>query len=187
MQSDQEVAGDELGRAVAAMARALSSSLDMVDLWRAFAELHARDAARESDLRAMRNDGAFLEDEALELEEPQHRPELAPSNPLVLLTRINAMAASTAMQMGLRWQELLSRRIPEIRRRLDDYRSEEDPSPEMRWRLVDEMRQLLRDIGEFAADQGHEVQLRLNKLEYDLLPPRRDDSRPRVLSGKRKN
>lgn len=94
MQSDQEVAGDELGRAVAAMARALSSSLDMVDLWRAFAELHARDAARESDLRAMRNDGAFLEDEALELEEPQHRPELAPSNPLVLLTRINAMAAS---------------------------------------------------------------------------------------------
>jgi hypothetical protein len=187
MQIDQEVSGDELGRAITAMLKAASSSLDMIDLWRAFSELHAREAAHERDLRAIRDDGAFLEDEALELAEPGEGPEPSPSSPLVLLTRINALVASTAMQMGLRWQELLSRRIPEIRRRLDEYRSEADPAPEMRWKLVDEMRQLLRDVGEFAADQGHEAQLSLNRLEYDLLPRRREDSRPRALGGKRKN
>lgn len=186
MQSDREFGGDELGRTMAALVRAASSALDMADLWRVIADLHAVEAGHERDLRATRDDGAFPEDEALDLAESGGGPPV-PSGPVVLLTRINATAASFAMQAGMRWQELLSRRIPEIRRCLDEYRSEEDPSPATRARLVDEMRRLLRDVGEFAVDQGHEVQSRLNRIEVDLFPSGSKDRKARVVSGKRKN
>ncbi|MEX0961162.1 MAG: polyprenyl synthetase family protein [Burkholderiales bacterium] len=182
MPFDQDIAADEFGRAFSAVFKAARSSPDLADLWRAFSELHADEIARRRDIRARSDDGTFPEDGAPPAAAGNAKDRWPAADPTVSATRVNTLFSSSAIRFGLRWQELLRRRVPPIRMRLDDYRAEEDPSPELRWQLVDEVRALMRELGEFAVDQGRELQERLTRLELDLLPERPD--RPLFRNGK---
>lgn len=180
MPFDKDTGLDEIGRTSAAMVKSLASLSDWSELWRAFAGLHARESARILDARAAEDNGSFPNQVPEEVDDPEPvRPEQSAADPLVFQTRLNSALASASMHFGTRLQEILAQRIPSIRRSIDDYRMDHDPSPEAYWRSIDEVRLLLRELGEFAVDQGREMQERLIVLESQLLPKRHEGSRRR--------
>jgi hypothetical protein len=170
MPFSEDTSADEIGRVFAALLKGSRAGPDLLELWRAFAELQARERARRQDLRADVEGGAFIEDRA-RTEDWAPEPPL-PDDPVVFMTRIHALILGSRIRFGLHWQELLSRQVPAIRARLDEYRAETDPPPELRWQLIDRVRELLSEIGKFAVQQGYELQHNLNKLETELIPRR---------------
>jgi hypothetical protein len=75
------------------------------------------------------------------------------------------------VELGLKWQELLTKAIPAIRGKLDAYRDEEDPLPEDRQALLTEIRRYLQDLKYLVEDTGRSLQEDIDVLEHDLLPP----------------
>jgi hypothetical protein len=180
MPFDKDIGLDEIGRASAAMVKSLASLSDWSELWRAFAGLHARESARILDARAAEDNGSFPDKVPEEVDDPEpNRPEQSAADPVVFQTRLNSALAGASMHFANRLQEILARRIPSIRRSIDGYRMDHDPSPEAYWKSIDEVRLLLRELGEFAVDQGREIQERLVVLESELLPKKCETSRRR--------
>jgi hypothetical protein len=176
MAYSEDASADDLGRAFAALLKSARAGPDLAELWRAFSELQARERARLQDQRAHEDGGAFFEEAARGAEWEREKP--FPGDPVVFMTRIHAALLASRLQSGLRWQRLVSQQLPKIRRRLDEYRAEEDPPPQLRRQLIDEVRELLRAIGEFAVEQGEEVQRRLDQLDRELIP-----SQPQAKNG----
>src|SRR5690242_1856930 len=114
MPFSEDTSADEIGRTFAALLKASRAAPDLIELWRAFAELQARERARRQDLRADMDGGAFIEEDP-KRPEWQREPPL-PDDPVVFMTRIHAMLLSSRIRFGLRWQELVSRQVPAIRR-----------------------------------------------------------------------
>src|SRR6185503_12980829 len=93
---------------------------DMADVWRAIGERRLRSRMQSPD--------------------PHSRePARDGDDSLALIIRANSLVVDAGMRMGLDWQRLVERRLPAIRRRLDDYRAEADPLPEVRNALLDEV------------------------------------------------
>jgi len=136
---------EEVGRSIAALIKGSRLMPDMAEIWRAIGERCERRRLYSGSARSK-------------------RPEVPANDSVALMVRANAVVIDTVTRMGTDWQRLVSRRLPAIRRRLDEYRSDPDPLPEVRNRLLDEVCLFLRELGEFAADEGQALQ------QEDLFP-----------------
>jgi hypothetical protein len=136
------------------MASAARAGPDTVDLWRAIATWHheERVAARDAP-----GDGGSEAGDAL-----------------ALMLKAHAAFVDSQARLARQWQRLVERSAPLLRARLDDYRAEDDPLPEVRAALIDQVRLYLGEIGELALDHGRSVKEDLEALQRELLPRERD-------------
>ena len=152
MAREFDLSVEEVGRSIAALIKGSRFMPDVADIWRAIGERRARGRLYGETKPAKRTQA------------------LAADEPLELLVRANALVVDSAMRMGLAWQRIVSRRLPEIRARLDDYRSDVDPLPEVRNRLLDEVALFLKELAEFAADEGRALQQDIELFLRRLIP-----------------
>ena len=150
MPLDPDTSADELGQAFAALARAARAIPDSADIWRAIADWRAGERG---------SDGAGDGDDASDASEA-----------LALMLQAHAVVLDSHVQLVRKWQRLMARSAPLIRARLDDYRAEDDPLPEVREALIDQIRLYVGDVGELAMDHGRAVKENLEKLQRELLP-----------------
>ena len=108
MATDIDTSADELARGFATLLKASRAIPDLLETWRAFATLHADDRQRQIDAGA----------------DPD---QLDPSagDPMVFLVRANSIMVRAGVELGLKWQRLLSNSLPDIRCKLDAYRDDE--------------------------------------------------------------
>jgi hypothetical protein len=151
MANDIDTSADELGRGFAALLKASRSIPDVMEMWRAFANLHAAARLRKQDA------GEDLGP--------------SPADPVVFVTRANSIMLRAGVELGLKWQDLLSRTMPAIRSKLDAYRDEEDPFPEDRQALLTEITRYLQELKCLVEDSGRSLQEDIDSLQRDLLPP----------------
>ena len=95
------------------------------------------------------------------------------SDALALMLKAHAVVLDGQVQLVRKWQRLMARSAPLIRARLDDYRAEDDPLPEVREALIDQIRLYVGEVGELAMDHGRTVKENLEKLQRELLPRER--------------
>jgi geranylgeranyl pyrophosphate synthase len=158
MSREYDTSVEEVGKTIADLFKGTRLLPDMADVWRAIGErrLRSRMQSHDPDL-----------------------PEPAPDSDdsLALIIRANSLVVDAGMRMGLDWQRLVERRLPAIRRRLDDYRAEADPLPEVRNALLDEVALFFNELADFASDQGNAVKQDIETLQRDLFP------RERIVAG----
>ena len=127
---------------------------DMADVWRAIGERHIHNRMHSEQAGSQ-------------------RAAVSDVDPLALMVKANALVVNAGVRMGLDWQRLVSRRLPAIRRRVDEYRAEADPLPEVRNALLDEVALFLTELAEFASDQGRALQQDIEVFGRRLLPGER--------------
>jgi len=150
MPREYDTSAEEAGRSIASLLESSRLMPDLADVWRAIGERHARNRM---------NCG----------EEESRRGEIAADDPAALAVKANVLVVNAGMRIGLDWQRLLSDRVPTIRRRLDDYRADADPLPEVRNALLDEVGLFLAELAEFASDQARAIQQDMERLQRWLL------------------
>jgi len=154
MPREFDTSAEEVGRTIADLLKGSRLMPDIAEVWRAVGE------------RQMRN--------RLRGERPGSQQAALPDpDPLALMLRANELVANAGVRMGLDWQRLVSWRLPAIRRRIDDYRAEADPLPEVRDALLDEVALFMTELAEFASDQGRALQRDIEVFQRRLLPGER--------------
>src|SRR4051812_17352978 len=158
MSKEYDTSVEEVGKTIADLFKGTRLLPDMADVWRAIGERRLRSSMQSHD--------------------PDAAPPTADSDDsLALIIRANSLVVDAGMRVGLNWQRLVERRLPSIRRRIDDYRAEADPLPEVRNALLEEVALFLNELADFASDQGNAVKQDIETLQRDLFP------RERIVSG----
>jgi hypothetical protein len=159
MSFDSDTSADELGHAFAVLLKASTIAPDLTDLQHALAAFYERDrlSRKDRDIDAWEDEAS--DDQLLEK-----------NDPAVWMVRASALLLRNKLRFGLQWQRLLNQRLPQIRETLGDYRSEVDPLPELRSKLLDEIRVCLQEGAELISDHGRRVQQEIEALLDDLLP-----------------
>lgn len=139
---------DDLGRAFASMLNLSQAMPDVLQVWRSITDALMESRSRE---RPIGSDGSRLD-------------------PIGMVIQANALLFSNSMQYWLRWQQLVAKRIPAIRRRLEALKAErDDPSAETRNKLIDELRLYLREMADLPCTQCQLVRADIEKLEQAFL------------------
>jgi hypothetical protein len=149
MANDKDRSGDDLGRSLAAMLGMSRGIPELFEMWRAVADVLVEQRSSSRGGKA------------------NHRQALA-ADAIALVVDANALLFNNSLQYWLRWQRLVSRRVPAIRRRLEAFKAEDDPSPELRAALMDEIRLYLREMAELPCDQCRRVQHDIEELEKKI-------------------
>ena len=100
----------------------------------------------------------------------------AGSDATVLSVLVQAALLRSILRMGRDWQGLLRRISPDLKRAADLYQSDPDPSPSKREALITQLRIFMQQVGEFARDQGAEVNQEMSEIADEILA--RSDRRP---------
>jgi hypothetical protein len=161
MPHNVDTLAEELGRSFTALLKASRIAPDAIQAWQVFADLHAR----EQELR-------------LDAAAPGDALEPFPGDPLVFFIRAQSIMLNASVELGLRWQRLLARAMPDIRQKLDLCREEEDPYPEDRQALLSAMRRYLQELKWLVADAGRSIEEDIEELHRQLLPPDDPDLSP---------
>ena len=154
MSREYDTSAEEVGRTIADLLKGARLMPDMADVWRAIGERHIRNRMHSEQAGSQ-------------------RAAVSDVDPLALMVKANALVVNAGVRMGLDWQRLVSRRLPAIRRRVDEYRAEADPLPEVRNALLDEVALFLTELAEFASDQGRALQQDIEVFGRRLLPGER--------------
>lgn len=131
------------------MARALP---EMMELWRVMSDV------------------LMVPDE--ETDAPKRRPgrggKRSSLDPLSLTVRVNALMLGSNIRYWVKWQQIVTKRLPRIRRLVDEYQAEGKRDPTIRHALLDELRCYLREMAELPADQHRRVREEITKIEEEI-------------------
>lgn len=163
MTIDSDTSADEIGKAFATLARAAGALPDSIDIWRA---IH--------DWREWKREGS---------DTPQPSAQAAI---LALMLDANSVILEGQSRLVEQWQRLMACSLPRIRERLEDYRAEPDPLPELREHLIDEIRSYLGALGDLAMDHGRDVKEDFDKLERRFFCIEEPDVGPVAAAGRQR-
>lgn len=202
MAYDKDSSADELGRALADLIQGVQIAPGALSLLDAVSTEFAARSARRSD-RMGEFDHSFPEPPAArapadgtahDQSPPPHRGASATHDsrfPWVqeddeeldasfdarsLWARLGASLISVLGDTGLVVQAFWSRQVPRITRLLEELQGPDEPLPEHRRAVVNELHHLIRELGALAREQGCHLQREIERLAGELLPP---EHRPR--------
>lgn len=171
MASDDNVTADAFSRAIASLFDLAQAGIDWVSVQRAVLAYREEERERWHDLHDELS-GRHLDPGPAELLRTAH----AGSDATVLSVLVQAALLRSILRMGRDWQGLLRRISPDLKRAADLYQSDPDPSPSKREALITQLRIFMQQVGEFARDQGTEVNQEMSEIADEILA--RSDRRP---------
>ncbi|MFO1320803.1 MAG: hypothetical protein U1F52_14400 [Burkholderiales bacterium] len=145
----EDLAGSLAG--IMNMARALP---EMMELWRVMSDVLMvpdENAAAGAKRKRTTRGGSSL-----------------PMDPLSLTVRVNALMLSSNIRYWVKWQQIVTQRLPRIRRLVDEYQADGKRDPAIRHELLDELRRYLREMAELPADQHRRVREEITKIEEQI-------------------
>ncbi len=171
MASDDNVTADSFSRALASLFDLAQAGIDWASVQRAVFAYREEERERWHDLHDELS-GRHLDPEPAVLLRTAH----AGSDAMALSVLVQAALLRSILRMGRDWQGLLRRISPDLKRAADLYQSDPDPSPRKREALVTHLRVFLQEVGEFARDQGAELNQEMSEIADEILA--RSDRRP---------
>lgn len=171
MASDDNVTADAFSRAIASLFDLTQAGIDWGTVQRAVLAYREEERERWHDLNDELS-GRHLDAEPAELLRTAH----AGSDTLALSVLAQAALWRSILRMGRDWQRLLQRISPPLKQAADAYQADMDPSPRVREALVTHLRVFLQEVGEFARDQGAELNQEMSEIADEILA--RSDRRP---------
>ena len=145
---------DDLGRTAASMLNLAHAVPDMIDLWRVLSEIFATASSKDGDTGNGEGDSAG-----------------SSRSPVAIAVRANALLANNSMRYLLRWQQVVTRHLPRIRRDVEEFKAAGGGGEgRLRDQIVDDLRAYLREMAELPCDQCRALRDDIEKIERDILP-----------------
>jgi hypothetical protein len=177
MASDDDITSEAFSRGLATLFNLGQAGVD----WASVA--HAILAFREEERQRWHDAHDELSKEPAsevpELEEVR-RKATAGSDAAALYIEIHSALLGSLLRVGRDWQRLLREYAPPLKQAADAYQAEPDPAPWVREALINQLVIFSQVVGEFARDQGAQLERDILALKDEIL--RRHDSRPLARS-----
>jgi len=104
----------------------------------------------------------------------------AGSDAAALYIKVHSALLGSLLRMGRDWQRLMLQAAPPLKDAADAYQADPDPAPRAREALINELVIFSQALGEFARDQGAQLERDVLRLQRDILArhDRREVDRP---------
>lgn len=171
MPADDNVTADALSQALASMFNLAQAGIDWAAVYRAVL------AHREEQRELWHDEHDELSGRYWTAEPPAvFRTAHAGNDAVALSILVQAALLRTTERVGKDWQNLLRGVAPELKRAIDLYQADSDPSKDARDHLIDTVRESMLKVGAFFRDKGAEIDQDLGDIVNEVLA--RTDRRP---------
>ena len=175
MAADDNVTADALSQALASMFDLTQAGIDWAAVYRAVLAFREEERERWHDQHDELS-GRYWTAEPAEVFRTAH----AGNDAVALSILVQAALLRTTERIGKDWQRLLRDVAPALKRAVDRYQADSDPSPMVREELIRELRKSMLEVGAFFRDKGAELERDLGDIVDEVLArtDRRRPSRP---------
>jgi len=177
MASDDNITADAFSRAIGTLFDLRQAGVD----WASVA--HAVLAYREEERQRWHDAHDELSERpsaSMAEWEEVNRTATAGSDAAALYIKMHSVLLGSLLRMGRDWQRLLIQSAPPLKDAADAYQAEPDPAPRVREALINQLVIFSQALGEFARDQGTQLERDILRLQRDILSrhDQREGDRP---------